>query len=189
MLRVAIVLSLFSLLAGCAYSPQMITVSPQIVVDSSMPGQGQVIRASVIDRRPDPVLGSLGGIYGDTSNITLATDTEQALFASISDALVRMGFVVDPSYQGDLRLVVYLDKLVYSSPDNLYSNKIDMHIVLGVEASKAAGSYKNSYSSKAEKRFASHPDLKENQQEINKLLADTLERVFKDQALISFISR
>ena len=188
MLRVAVFLSLFSLLAACAYSPQMITVTPQVKVGASMSGQGQIIRVNVKDRRSDPVLGSLGGIYGDTSGITLANDVEQALLASVSDALARMGFVVDPAYQGDLRLVVYLDELIYSSPDNIYSNKIDMRTSLSVEASKAGSQYKNSYSSKGEKRFVSHPDYEENQQEINKLLADTLARIFEDSALINFIS-
>ena len=189
MRRAAVFVSLFVLLAGCAYSPQMVTVTPQIALETGMPGQGRMIRVSAVDHRKNPVLGTLGGIYGDSSSIGLANDVEQALLASVSDALMRLGFVADPSYQGDLRLAVSLDELVYSCPDNVYSNKVDMRTVVSIEASRAGSTYRNSYRSKAEKRFVGHPDQAENQQQINTMLSDTLTRVFKDSAFIDFISR
>lgn len=186
--KISLLFGLLFLMTACAYSPQIISVTPQVVVDQAMVGQGRVIRVEAIDRRENPVLGTLGGIYGDTSGITLANNVEKALEGSVSDALVQLGFVVDTSYQGDLRLVVHLDELVYSSPDNLYSNKVEMQTAVSIEATNADKTYIKTYRSKGEKRFVAHPDKEANQQQINALLSKTLERIFKDTAFLMFIS-
>jgi uncharacterized lipoprotein len=176
-----------ALLLACAYSPQIVTIDPEIQVNKSMDGQGRVVSVEAYDRRKDKVLGTQGGVYTDTSGISLADNTEQVLASTVADVFSQMGFSVQPGQQDGLRLTVYLDELYYSSPDVLYSNRVDMRTVITVEAVKGNLKHTNVYRYQGDKRFVLRPDAEDNSKTINMMLSATLQRLFEDVQFMTFI--
>ena len=51
------------LISACAISPQSIPLNPSVTVKAQNIGMGRSMNLKVVDTRPDPVLGSRGGIY------------------------------------------------------------------------------------------------------------------------------
>ncbi len=189
MLRYVLVVLLCWIVVGCAFSPQIVTVTPVIKVEKHAGmGMGRAISIQVKDRRERNSLGTLGGVYGESSTITLGNNIEKSVVASVSGALVQMGYVLDGADPGALQLIIYIDELVYSSPEVVYSNKVDMKASLSVEVISSGRKFSTAYRTKSEKRFAMHPNAKTNQQLISQLVSDTLQRMFDDLGFLGFIS-
>ena len=58
-------------LAGCAHSPQQLNVKPGVTPPLSQVARQQPVVVPVQDSRSSPVLGTRGGLYPDTSNLTI----------------------------------------------------------------------------------------------------------------------
>ena len=59
-------------LAGCAHSPQHLSLQPMVTAQLNPIGQGQPVVVRVVDGRSSPVLGTRGGLYPETSAISVA---------------------------------------------------------------------------------------------------------------------
>ena len=75
----SLLIVLIAFLAGCAYSPQQITVNPVINTETESYGAGRGLTVSVEDARSNKELGSRGGAYKDTSLITIDNSLEEAI--------------------------------------------------------------------------------------------------------------
>ena len=64
--------ALTAALVGCAHSPQQLTVQPQINKPLNPVAQQQPVTVQVQDTRQSKILGTRGGIYPDSSNITIS---------------------------------------------------------------------------------------------------------------------
>ncbi len=91
-LLIALYLSLSVLVAGCAVSPQTITIAPQTNLSGPFYGQGRTLTIEVEDRRASSVLGSRGGVYESSSVITIANDINAALRLAAQSSAAQLGF-------------------------------------------------------------------------------------------------
>ncbi len=58
-------------LVGCANSPQQLSPQPTLTTQLAPVGHGQQVVVRVVDGRRSPVLGTRGGLYPETSSITV----------------------------------------------------------------------------------------------------------------------
>ena len=59
-------------LSGCAHSPQQLNVTPSVTIPLSQVARQQPVVLTVQDSRSSPVMGTRGGLYPDSSNLTIS---------------------------------------------------------------------------------------------------------------------
>ena len=60
-------------LVGCAHSPQQLSPQPKLTTQLAPVGRGQPVVVRVVDGRPSPTLGTRGGMYPETSAISVSS--------------------------------------------------------------------------------------------------------------------
>lgn len=175
------------LLAACAQSPQRLTVQPTLSISGDAIGNGRPIIVSASDQRPSKVLGSLGGVYGNTATITIGNDVEQALTRAANGLLASQGYVVNSPDPNALQLNIVLESLVYQPLPQSVGNAVKLTAVLRADVSKHGDTFSGRYQSDSERRSVGRPDQEDNEQYVNELLSDTLVRMFSDNRLRDFL--
>ena len=186
MMRLLCSFLLLGLLAGCALSPQQVTISPALPAESSNIGQGASLRLAVIDQRPTPVLGSRGGVYGDRSQITSANDVSEAIFKVVETQMRGLGYQVDAGSNTELKVIV--DTFSYQHPDQAsFGYDLELLCILRAEVDRGGEVYQGRYQVKSNRQFFNAPSASHNEELLNELLSQTLERMFADAKLQAFI--
>lgn len=175
------------LLSACAFSPQQLTINPRIAMDGEQYGMGRSIAVSASDERTDPTLGSRGGIYKDTSVITIANDMPQAIVNAVKAKLATQGFNVNPQ-QSDADMSVVVEQLAYEVPEQSVVKQVDLRCVVRVDIRAGSEHFTGRYRTSASQEMLFNPDMSRNQEMVNKVLSDTLARAFSDGKLKAFLS-
>jgi len=173
---------------SCALSPQLVALRPVVEVATADYGAQRDINVRVEDHRPSPVIGTRGGVYGNTSTIEVGNDYRRELSYTLASALTRWGFrsAVD-GYRGNaVEFQVSLDRLSYQ-PDRSVAGKtvVDAEVSLVVERDDRV--YHGHYQATGELRYATAPSEEKNQEEINRVLGAALQQLFDDAGLIAFL--
>ena len=188
MLRTTLIAA-FLLLAGCAYSPQQITINPVVDTSGERYGDGRPVTVTVDDRRENKVLGSRGGLYKDTSIITISNDINAALVKAAQAILATQGFNVNPlPEQQPAQLTIVIEELSYDIPKQGLGNKIELKALLLAEVNYQGERYSGRYETKRQRQDVVAPSSVRNEKMINTLLSDTLARLFADAKLQAFLS-
>ena len=183
------VLFLFSVLqASCALSPQQITIKPDITVPVAPYGRGQEINVTVEDQRSSPVIGTRGGVYGDTSTIEIGNDHKTEIAYAVANGLTRWNFrpQVNSSVTDAIQFTLAVTELSYV-PDRTVGGKVAMKAAVSVEVKHGGRSYRGNYSANGELVYVTVPTSKRNNAEINKIMNLALQKMFDDQGLIKFL--
>jgi len=174
------------LLTACAHSPVQVQIKPEIQVAPDTIGSGYTLQARGVNKLPGGGLGSLGGIYADSSNVTLANDIEGALGSTLSQGFESWSFrTVDGS--ADVQVVANLTELHYDSPNKLYTTKVDTGASIQLQVSVGGATYFGNYSTSGKDRNLIKPSREEVEASINRLLSATLQRAFEDEKLKAFL--
>jgi uncharacterized lipoprotein YajG len=174
------------LLAACAHSPLQVQVRPQLQVAPDNIGAGRSISVRGENKLSGGGLGSLGGVYADTSNISLANDIGDALETSLRDGFSAWSF--RPADAGaDVQVVANLTELTYTSPDKFYTSKVNTGAEIQLQVTVGGATYHGNYRSSGKDRSLVKPNREEVETSINQLLSATLERAFADEKLKSFL--
>ncbi|PPC77278.1 hypothetical protein C4K68_10385 [Pokkaliibacter plantistimulans] len=176
------------LLSGCALSPQAITLTPQLQ-PGTYQARGQSISVSIQDQRANPVLGTRGGIYARTSNITLRNDVSQTLANSLGQALSRMGFQVQDYSSANVHMRVILDRLTYQASVKGVIQTVDLSNSIKVVIEQGSFTYTGQFETEKHHEFARIPDEQTNTRIINELFADTLNRALSDPKVRQALQR
>lgn len=174
-------------LAACAYSPQQITISPKVDTSAESYGNGRVITVSAEDGRANKALGTRGGIYKDTSVITIANDIALAVARATEARLAIEGFNVHSDYADVPHLRITIDKLTYDTPEQSFGKKVVLSAGIKVVGTSGGETFTGQYTSNSERQTVVTPTMANNQEMINTLLSDTLERMFADPKLKAFL--
>lgn len=177
-------------LAACAYSPQQLNVQPVLTIGSGDAfGNGRPVAVSASDQRSNRVLGSLGGVYANSSTITIANDLEPAMTRAANGLLATQGFVVNSADPSAVQLNIIVENITYSTPDEGVGTTVKLHSALRAEGAKGGETFSGRYESDSERRMVSKPDAKENEKMVSELLSNTLRRMFEDQRLRAFLTQ
>ncbi|ARN73539.1 YajG family lipoprotein [Oceanicoccus sagamiensis] len=177
-----------ALLAGCAYSPQQITVSPVISTDTESYGAGRALTVSVEDARSHKELGSRGGAYKDTSLITIGNDLEEAVKRVAKAELAVQGFNVNTAAADTPNVTIIINTLKYDMPKQTVGKTIHLATELQVVATAGKETYTGNYKTNSSRETAMTPSMAQNEEMVNDMLSKTLVRLFSDPELKAFLS-
>lgn len=174
------------LLAACAHSPVQVVVQPQVSVPADTIGSGYTVQARGVSQLENGGLGSLGGVYADSSNVRLGNDIEQSLQTALYQGLESWSFrpVEGPA---DVQVVASLTDLRYDSPNKLYTTKVDTGAAIQLQVTIGGATFYGNYSTSGKDRNLIKPSKEEVQSSINRLLSATLQRAFEDEKLKAFL--
>lgn len=173
--------------AGCALSPQTITINPDIEVQSGI-GQAQSVSVAVVDRRSTHILGQRGGVYEDTSHISTSENMTTTLRNSLVSALMKQGYTV-VEQNADTQLTVEVNSLTYSAYKEKLLYKVEIGVAVRAIAGKGSREYTGDYKANRKKDYVKLPNEQENNKIVNETLAGVLNNMLSDDDLIAFIKQ
>lgn len=175
--------------ASCTVTPQQATIAPEIEVAQSNIGAGVTLALRVVDERADTSLGHRGaGLKG--AEITVDQDVRAVIETSIRQGLEQNGFEVvawSPDSQRVLRVDIRL--LEYSTSMGFWTAGIHTKAALKAAAHRNGSEYENFYRAENEKRKVFVPFAGENEELINAIAIDVLEKLFSDRILLEFLAK
>lgn len=175
------------LAAGCAQSPQRINVQPVLSISGDAHGSGRPVIVTATDQRASKVLGSLGGVYGQTATITIGNSIEDALTRASNGLLASQGYVVNSPDPSAAQLNIVIEAITYEPLEQPVGTAIKLTAVLRAEVTKQGETFTGRYQSESERRSVGRPDTEDNEEYVNALLSDTLVRMFGDNRLRDFL--
>ncbi len=177
-------------LVGCANSPQQLSPQPKLITQLAPVGHGQPVVVRVVDGRRSPVLGTRGGLYPETSAITVqGADLIPKLQAQAEAAVRLLGFTPSPNAMNVPVLTVTLSDLTYQSPkEGVYVTEATIGANFRSDVSSGNRHYNGSYGASLNQRFGMAPNEEANTKLISDVLSDALTRVFKDPKIGQVLS-
>jgi uncharacterized lipoprotein len=177
--------------AGCALSPQQVTIKPDISVSAASYGGQHEIVVQVVDQRPGTIIGTRGGVYGDSSTIEVGNDHKMEIAYAVVNGLNRWGFKAQVKMTGAqaTQFTLSLDQLTYKPESNSAVGKIAMTAAVSVTIQRGNSHYRGSYAASNEMGFVMLPSESDNSEQINKVLSMALQKIFEDQGLIQFLQQ
>lgn len=183
-----IILSLFVLIiSACAYSPQQVTIKPDIAMEGEQYGNGRSVLVSATDERANKTLGSRGGVYEETSVITLGNDITQAIVNATKAKLATQGFNVN-AQASDADMNVVVEELVYDIEDKGVIKNVTLRCLVRVDIKAGSENFSGRYKTGSGQEVAFYPNMQKNEELINKVISDTLARALSDAKLKAFLS-
>ncbi len=176
----------FSLLTGCALSPQTIDIYPQAKVSGPAYGQGRQISVEVVDLRANKTLGSRGGIYDDTSTITINNDLSEAVKATATNALGQLGFNGKSSAK-PAQMTISIEILSYQTRQKNLIYHVDLETELSVTTTINGSVHEGHYKTQGNHQFGQAPNANKNASIINAIFSKTIDRAFSDPNLARFM--
>ena len=172
-------------LVGCAHSPQQISPQPKINSPLVAVGQGQPVVVRVVDGRPSPVLGTRGGLYPETSAISVSGQDVLPKLQAQAEAAVRLlGFTPTPNAYNAPQLTLTLAELKYQSPkEGLYVTESDITATIRADVQNSSRRYSGRYGASLNQRFGMAPNQETNTKLVSDVLSDALTRAFKDPTI------
>ncbi|MEX6503602.1 YajG family lipoprotein [Pseudomonas zhanjiangensis] len=184
-LLIALTAAAALVLTGCAHSPQQLSPQPKLNSPLVAVGQGQPVVVRVADGRPSPVLGTRGGLYPETSAISVSSQDILPKLQAQAEAAVRLlGFTPTPNAYNAPQLTLTLAELKYQSPkEGLYVTEADMTATFRVDVQSGSRRYNGRYGASLNQRFGMAPNQETNTKLVSDVLSDALTRAFKDPTI------
>ncbi|WXL26906.1 YajG family lipoprotein [Ectopseudomonas mendocina] len=172
-------------LVGCAHSPQQLSPEPKLNTPLTAVGHGQPVVVKVVDGRPSQVLGTRGGLYPETSAISVSSNAVVPKLQAQAEMAVRLlGFTPTPNAYNAPQLTLTLAELKYQSPkDKLYVTEADMTANIRVDVQNSSRRYTGRYGASLNQRFGMAPNQATNNKLVSDVLSDALTRAFKDPTI------
>lgn len=181
-----IVLVALSLVACVAKSPQQVTLTPEPVTPNLMSGEGMALQLEVMDKRPSEIVGSRGGVYEDTSLITLEGNVEEILQQILTEKLQQAGFSIESN--SDVRWSVELTNLTYELVDITSAREeIRVNCVMNLTIYKGASRFRNEYRAFRTEEVLTIPSDEKNATLINQVVTDTIASLLQDSKITEFL--
>jgi uncharacterized lipoprotein len=178
-------------LVGCALSPQQLSPQPRLIGTLTPVGQGQPVVVRVADGRPSPVLGTRGGLYPETSAISVTGEDILPKLQAQAEAAVRLlGFTPSPNAYNAPQLTITLAELKYQSPkEGLYVTESDITATFRADVQNSSRRYSGRYGASLNQRFGMAPNQEANTKLISDVLSDALTRTFKDPTISQMLAQ
>jgi uncharacterized lipoprotein len=171
-------------LVGCAHSPQSLSPQPKLNAQLAAVGRGQPVTVRVVDGRPSQTLGTRGGLYPETSSITVSGQQLLPQLQAQAEAAVRLlGFTPTTGGNGPT-LTVTLADLKYQSPkEGMYVTEASISSTFRADVQNNGRSYSGRYAASLDQRFGMAPNEETNTKLVSDVLSDALTRLFQDQTI------
>lgn len=176
-------------IAGCASSPQQLSPQPKLTAPIAAVGHGQPVSVRVVDGRSSFSLGTRGGLYPETSTVSVqSNDVIPKLQAEAESAVRLQGFTPTANAYNAPQLTLTLAELKYQSPKELYVTSANIGATFKVDVRNSMRGYSGRYGASLEQRFGMAPNTATNTKLVSDVLSDALTRVFKDQTIAQVLN-
>lgn len=183
-----LVLMLSLLVMACAHSPQQVTVAPVLSMEGEAYGNNRPVNVVVDDRRESKAIGSRGGVYSETSVITVQNDLSQALLSAAKGKLAVQGFNVNSGNTEATSLTVVLEDISYEPINTSIGNNVEVQVVMAAELASQGETFTGRYKSKTQRQSVMAPDEEDNSKMLSELISQTMDRMFADPKVKAFLS-
>ncbi|HDS1737961.1 MULTISPECIES: YajG family lipoprotein [Pseudomonas] len=172
-------------LVGCAHSPQQLSPQPKLTAQLNPVGRGQPVVVKVVDGRASQSLGTRGGMYPETSTISVTGNDVLPKLQAQAEAAVRLlGFTPTANANNAPQLTVTLAELKYQSPkDKMYVTEATIGATFRADVANANRRYSGRYGASLDQRFGMAPNQETNTKLVSDVLSDALTRLFKDPTI------
>jgi uncharacterized lipoprotein len=188
MYRPLLLLTAALLLGACAFTPQKVTLQPMLSVTGSEIGKGKLISLRVVDERPKQVLGHRGTAYGAAAEITTDQDVSEVVRNKVSEGLRANGFDVVTGANSLFSMKVEIRLIEYTTSQGMWTGGIHTKAALKVICKNGTREYENIYRQENEERIMVVPTAERNEEFINKVVSQTLDKIFQDAELMRFLT-
>jgi len=173
------------ILNGCALSPQKLSPRPEVdTTKLSLQTQAKPIRLVMVDGRSAQEIGTRGGIYGNSSYITLPTnDILPTLKNQVDRGLRLLGFVPSEDRSAPV-LTVTLALVDYQVVRTGVNAESSVRASLSAHVENRTRRYDGIYTATVTRGFPNSPDKRSNNQLLTQVLSDALDRMFDDKAIV-----
>ncbi len=185
--RILSALAAVLLLAGCALSPQVISVQPALDT-AALPqdGASKTLALNVADVRANAIVGYRGGVY-DTATITLAEATTAQIQGGLATALAARGFAVESAGSpSTVTLHVELAELRYQVTQGQVTRTVEVTSTLRARSQAGEVTRTGEYRDTRTQEFVKPPSGSENERLINEVLSAALQRLVADAELFKY---
>lgn len=178
-------------LVGCGLSPQYLTPEPRFTGQLRAVGQGQPVVVRVSDARSTQIIGTRGGLYAQSSAITVNSQAFLPRLQAETDAAVRMlGFTPMQQGSGEAQLNLKLVELSYKAvEDGGLIKDAQLHAVYALEVQNGTQRYNGRYAANVTQGYAKAPNEQTNNKLVSKVLSEGLQRVFNDPAIAPLLAQ
>lgn len=175
------------LFSGCALSPQLVNIHPELKASPDGSGAPRAeLALEVTDARESKILGRRGGVYSDTATLTTSGDITGPLRESLASALSVRGYTIGSSRSLPV-LRVAVREISYRVQKNRVTQTIETQASVSAEFSAGNRTYNNTYTSTRGREMLTAPTASENERLINDTLAATLQQLLGDEELFGYI--
>lgn len=175
-------------LMGCALSPQTVVITPRIDVQSHPIGQGRALALEVVDQRPVDHFGYRGGVY-DTAVISPQTDVAQTIRQALAERLRASQFVVTPPRSdAPISMRVEIQRIDYVASGEPVITEVRAYAVIRVVIRHGERILTTQYQANSARRVLGPPRAAENEAIINEVIAQVLQRMLQDGAVLDLLA-
>lgn len=186
-MRMITLLAALLTLAGCALSPQTVTIDPTIAAAPKTVAHGLPVDLRVVDARPAAELGTRGGVYRQSSRIYAANDVADAVRLRAVEGLRARGYSLgETTATSQIRLSI--EELDYTVPPGTVATGADITAVLKASVDRSGEKYETTYRSAVNRKFPVPPTATQNAIWINDVLGETLQRFLDDPKIHAFLT-
>jgi uncharacterized lipoprotein len=176
-------------ITGCALSPQVIIINPDLYVEkSSVATKPVILRLDVVDGRSSEFIGKRGGIYEETSDISTDPNMKASISRNLASALNSLGYMVARQGEAsDAVLTVRITNIDYTINKEKVLYKVETKVDIQAVCRKGTKEFTGGYSAIRKKDFVKVPGMGQNETIVNEAMGVALEAMLKDGGLFTFI--
>ncbi len=181
---------LAALLVSCAYTPQTVSLKPQVQVSETEVGRGQTVGVTSVDERPSSAIGNRA-TPGMSAEITSDPDVAPTVQGALTEGLRRQGFNPVAATGEDARaLRVEIRNVEYKISAGIFSSKLRTEAVLkGICILGTARPYERLYRGQKEKNIMVVQSESQNEELLNEALSQAINSLLKDSELLKCLAR
>ncbi len=187
---ISTLLIMFALIiTGCALSPQVIVINPELYVEKTSTATKPVIlRLDVVDGRSSEFIGKRGGIYEETSDISTDPNMKASISRNLATALNSMGYMVARQGEAsDAALTVRITNIDYTINKEKVLYKVETKVDIQAICRKGTKEFTGGYSAIRKKEYVKVPSMGQNETIVNEAMEVALQTMLKDSDLFAFI--
>jgi uncharacterized lipoprotein len=176
--------------SGCAWTPQAVSVKPDVVTASEAVAQNKQIQLTVVDERPRESLGTRG-VKGVGAHLTVAGDLTEVVRQSVTDGLKQRGFIVISNKPPDGReLRVEIRSLDYEVTQGFWTGSLRANCSLkGICIIGSARPYENLYRGQLQENIMVVQSSGANEKYINAVISQAINELLKDEQLLLCLAK
>ena len=184
------VIALLTSTQGCAVKPQYLRIDPVVKVAQAQIGAGKSVGLRVSDPRPDKKLGEVGDPDQKMVDVRVEEDPSPAIYKQIEQALIRLGFSVQPySETMDRTLDIKIYGLELKSVKKPLTFDTEVRAMVAAHAVNSTEYYDRQFSVRTRKVGAAPPNQKDSTRLVNTAVSQALEDLFADEQLLAMLAR